>query len=149
MGQELNTLSVSILQEAKLQGFAGFPLEASIIKDGGCMQLSVFERLLLRNIVPQIQGWNYAHMKEARELIEGLFTEQEEIDLQFEQEGTQAKWKVKREDGSDIPQERDIPVSDGLKSKIGKFLKQLDTENKLEFQHMTLCEKFGLGDEKK
>jgi hypothetical protein len=106
------------------------------------MELTVFERLLLRNIVPQIQGWNYAHMKEARELIEGLFTEQEESDLQFEQDGTQVKWKIKRENGSDIPQERDIPVSDGLKSKIGKFLKQLDKEEKLEMQHFTLCEKF-------
>ena len=113
------------------------------------MLLTVFERLLLRNIVPQIQGWNYGHMKEARELIEGLFTEQEEGDLQFEQEGTQVKWKVKKEDGTDIPQERDIPISEGLNKKIGKFLKQLDTENRLEFQHMTLCEKFGIGDDKK
>ena len=106
------------------------------------MQLNVFERLLLRNIVPQIQGWNYAHMKEARELMEGLFTEQEEADLQFEQDGTQVKWKVKRDDGSDIPQERDILVSDGLKSKVGKFLKQLDKEERLEFQHMSLYSKF-------
>ncbi len=109
------------------------------------MELTVFERLLLRNIVPQIQGWNYAHMKEARELIEGLFTEQEEIDLAFEQVETQVKWKVKREDGTDIPQEREIKVSDGLKAKIGKFLKQLDKEERLEFQHMTLCDKFGMG----
>ena len=106
------------------------------------MQLNVFERLLLRNIVPQIQGWNYAHMKEARELIEGLFTEEEEADLQFEQEGTQIKWKIKREDGSDIPQERDIKVSDGLKAKIGKFLKQLDREERLNFEHYTLYSKF-------
>ena len=106
------------------------------------MLLNVFERLLLRNIVPQIQGWNYAHMKEARELIEGLFTEQEESDLQFEQEGTQVKWKIAREDGTTIPQERDIPISDGLKAKIGKFLKQLDQKEQLEFQHMTLYSKF-------
>ncbi len=113
------------------------------------MELTVFERLLLRNIVPQIQGWNYAHMKEARELMEGLFTEQEESDLQFEQVETQVKWKVKREDGTDIPQERDIPVSDGLKAKIGKFLKQLDREEKLGFEHYTLCDKFGVEGEKK
>ena len=106
------------------------------------MLLNVFERLLLRNIVPQIQGWNYAHMKEARELLEGLFTEQEETDLQFEQEGTQVKWKIAKEDGTPIEQERDIPVSDGLKAKIGKFLKQLDKEEKLGFEHMTLMEKF-------
>jgi len=106
------------------------------------VNLNVFERLLLRNIVPQIQGWNYAHMKEARELMEGLFTEQEENDLQFEQEGTQVKWKVQKEDGTPIEQERDIPVSEGLKSKIGKFLKQLDKEEKLEFSHMSLYGKF-------
>ena len=106
------------------------------------MELNVFERLLLRNIVPQIQGWNYAHMKEARELIEGLFTEQEETDLQFEQEGTQVKWKIQKEDGTPIEQERDIPVSDGLKNKIAKFLKQLDKEERLEFTHMSLYGKF-------
>ena len=88
--------------------------------------------------MPQIQGWNYAHMKEARELIEGCFTEQEETDLQFEQEGIQVKWKIKREDNSDIPQERDIPISEGLKAKIGKFLKQLDREEKLGMEHYTL-----------
>ena len=108
------------------------------------MELSVFERLLLRNIVPQIQGWNYANMKDARELMEGLFTEEEEADLEFEQEGTQVKWKVAEEDGTPIPQERDIPVSDGLKAKIGKFLKQLDREERLGFEHMTLVEKIGL-----
>lgn len=106
------------------------------------MLLNVFERLLLRNIVPQIQGWNYAYMKEARELIEGCFTEQEETDLQFEQEGKQVKWKVKKDDGSDILQVRDIPVSNGLKGKIGKFLEQLDKEERLGFEHMTLYSKF-------
>jgi hypothetical protein len=110
------------------------------------MVLTVFDRLLLRNIVPQIQGWNYAHMKEARELIEGLFTEQEEKDLAFEQEGTNVKWKIAKEDGTSIPQERDIPVSDGLKAKIGKFLKELDKQEKLSFEHMSLCTKFGMDD---
>ena len=106
------------------------------------MLLNVFERLLIRNIVPQIQGWNYAHMKEARELLEGLFTEQEEADLQFEQEGKQVKWKIAKEDGTPIPQERDIPVSDSLVKKMGKFLKQLDMEERLGFEHMTLYSKF-------
>ena len=108
------------------------------------MELNVFERLLLRNIVPQIQGWNYGHMKEARELIEGLFTEQEEGDLQFEQEGTSVKWKVAKEDGTPIPQEREIVISEGLKKKIGKFLTQLDKEERLEFAHQTLYQKFVL-----
>ena len=111
------------------------------------MILNTFERLLLRNIVPQIQGWNYAYMKEARELIEGLFTEQEETDLQFEQEGTQVKWRVVREDGSPIIQERDIAVSDGLKTKIAKFLNQLAKEEKLEWAHRSLVIKF-VGEDK-
>ena len=111
------------------------------------MNLTVFERLLLRNIVPQIQGWNYANMKDARELIEGLFTEEEENDLQFEQDGTQVKWKVAREDESEIPQVREIPVSEGLKNKIGKFLKQLDKEEKLGFEHLSLYEKMVEEDE--
>lgn len=110
------------------------------------MILNVFERLLIRNIIPQMEGWNYAHLKEARELLESLFTPTEEIDLQFEQEGTQVKWKVKREDGTDIPQERDIPVPDGIKGKIGKFLKRLDKEERLGFEHMTLVEKIGMDD---
>ena len=108
------------------------------------MLLNVFERLLLRNIVPQIQGWNYGHMKEARELIEGLFTPQEEADLQIEQVGLQTKWRVAKEEGTPIPQERDIEVNGILKTKIGKFLKQLDREERLGFEHMTLCEKFGM-----
>ena len=81
-------------------------------------------------------------MKEARELMEGLFTEQEESDLQFEQVETQVKWKVQKEDGTPIEQERDIPVSDGLKAKIGKFLKQLDKEERLGFEHMSLYKLF-------
>ena len=105
------------------------------------MELNVFERLLLRNIVPQIQGWNYANMKDARELLEGLFTEEEEADLNFEQVDKQVKWKIAKEDGTPIPQERDIPVSDGLKKKIGKFLKQLDEQEKLGFEHYSLFEK--------
>jgi hypothetical protein len=106
------------------------------------MILTVFERLIIRNIIPNIQGWNYGHMKEARELVENLFTPEEENELQFEQDGLQVKWKVQREDGTDIPQEKEIYIPDGLKAKIDKFLKQLDKEEKLEFIHRTLYEKF-------
>ena len=106
------------------------------------MELTVFERLIIRNIVPNIQGWNYGHMKEARELLENLFTPEEEAELQFEQDGGQVKWKTQRDDGTDIVQEKEIAISEGLKNKIGKFLKQLDREEKLEFMHMSLFDKF-------
>ena len=108
------------------------------------MILSVFERLLLRNVVPQIQGWNYAHMKEARELTEGLFTEQEEIDLAFTQDGQKVHWRLAKEDGTPIPQDKDIPISDGLKAKLAKYLTQLDKQEKLGLEHMSLYEKFVL-----
>ena len=108
---------------------------------GEMMELTVFERLLLRNIVPEVQGWNYANMKDARELLEGLFTEEEEADLHFEQEEKQVKWRVAKDDGTPIPQKREMPVSEGLRKKIGIFLKQLDKEEKLGFEHMSLYEK--------
>ena len=106
------------------------------------MKLTVFERLLLRNIVPQIQGWNYANLKDARNLIEGLFTEKEEADLQLKQEGKGVTWRIQKDSGVPIPQEKEIEVCDGLKSKLGKYLENLGKEEKLSFEHMTLYEKF-------
>lgn len=96
------------------------------------MRLNVFERLVVRNII----------LGEVQELIDNLFTDQELTDLQIRQEGKEVKWKVKREDGTDIPQERDILVSVGLKSKVGSFLKQLKYEGKLGTEHMALYSKF-------
>ena len=96
------------------------------------MQLNVFERLLIRNIV----------LEEAHDLIGGLFTAEEIVDLQVKQEGTQVKWKVKREDGADIPQERDVAVGDALKSKVSVFLKQLKDKGSLGPQCDSLYNKF-------
>uniref|UniRef100_A0A6M3JWJ1 Uncharacterized protein n=1 Tax=viral metagenome TaxID=1070528 RepID=A0A6M3JWJ1_9ZZZZ len=108
------------------------------------LQLNVFERLLLRNIVPQIQGWNFGSQESARVLLESMFSEDEEEDLQFEQEGTQVKWKIAKEDGTPITQAKECPVSKGLKAKIGKFLIELNNADppKLGFEHNTLFKKF-------
>lgn len=105
--------------------------------------LNVFERLLIRNIIPQMEGWNYGSMKEARELLEGLFDEQEEERLQIKpnEDGRGITWRVMEEDGTPIPQDKELRFSDGLLSKLQKFLKQLDEQEKLEFQHFTLYEK--------
>lgn len=114
------------------------------------MELNVFERLLIRNIIPQIQGWNFGHMKEARKLVEDLFTpeEEEKLAIKLNEDGKGVTWKVKDDEGNDIPQSRDIEISEGLGKKIKKLLEQLDRENKLEMAHFTLCEKFGVGEEK-
>jgi len=103
------------------------------------MQLNVFERLLIRNIV----------LEEVQELISGLFTGEELIDLQIKQDGKQVKWKVKRDDGTDIQQERDIAVSDVLKAKIGTFLRQLKDTGGLGPQCTELYNKFVGGEVEK
>ena len=113
------------------------------------MNLNVFERLLIRNIIPQIQGWNFGHMKEARKLVEDLFTpeEEEKLAITVNEDGKGVTWKVKDDEGNDIPQEKEIEISEGLSKKIKKLLEQLDRENRLEMAHFTLCEKFGVGKE--
>ena len=108
------------------------------------MFLNVLERVVLRGIIPQIQGWNFANMKEARELTEGLFTEQEESELSITQDNERLHWNLVREDGSAIPQEREFEVSEGLKAKVKIFLAKLDREEKLGLEHFTLCGKFGM-----
>jgi hypothetical protein len=113
------------------------------------VELNVFERLIIRNIIPQIQGWNFGHMKEARKLTEDLFNPEEEESLQIKlgEDGKQITWRTKDDNGNDIPQTRDIEISEGLSKKFKKLLEQLDRENKLEMMHFSLCEKFGIGDD--
>lgn len=106
------------------------------------MILTVFERLLLRNILPQIQGWNFGHMKEARELNESLFTPEEEKALDIHVDGAVVKWRTTDDEGKPIPQEKEMALSDGLKSKIAKFLVELDKQERLSFEQYSLYEKF-------
>ena len=110
------------------------------------MELTVFERLLIRNIIPQIQGWNFGHMKEARTLLEDLFTpeEEEKLAITVNEDGKGVTWKVKDDEGNDIPQSKEIEISEGLSKKIKKLLEQLDREERLGMEHYTLCEKFGI-----
>lgn len=110
------------------------------------MELTVYERLVLRNIIPQINGWNFGHMKEAREFVEGMFTPEEEVALQIKmkEDGLNVTWKTQDDNGMPIPQSKDMEISDGLKDKLGNYLKEMDKKGILRFEHYTLCEKFGL-----
>jgi len=60
------------------------------------MELNVFERLLLRNIVPQIQGISFGIQENARILLETMYTEDEAEKLQIKigEDGKQVTWKV-------------------------------------------------------
>jgi hypothetical protein len=107
------------------------------------MILSVFERLLLRNIMPQIQG-NFGHIKEAREVIESLFTPEEEeaLNIRIVEDGRRIEWRTETPDGHPIPQEKEIKISDGLTAKIRRVLQLLDAEEQLKLEHYSLYEKF-------
>jgi len=104
--------------------------------------LNVFERLLIRNILPQIQGMGFGIQESSRILLETMFTEKEAEDLQIKVEGQSVTWKTKDDDGNDIPQVKDCQVSKGVKRMIGEHLVQLSESNKLSWEHNTLFKKF-------
>ena len=108
------------------------------------MKLTVYERLLLRNIIPQMSGMNFAFMKQARELMESMFTEQEEAQLGIKEgaQPGQVEWRVKGDDGEPIIQEREIKISDALRAKIGSFLQILNAREQLSYNQASLLDKF-------
>ncbi len=99
------------------------------------MELSVFERLILLNVLPR-EG-DFTTLKIVRKLREDLsFTEEEHKVLQFQQDGTQMQWK--RE--GDIP--KDISIGEKATDVIVGVLKKLNADKKLTEQHFSLYEKF-------
>lgn len=113
---------------------------------GKTLSLTVFERLLIRNIVPQMTEWNFGSMKAAREVLESLFDEEEERKLQITigEDGKKVQWKTTEDDGTPIPQEKELEFTDGLRDKIARFLKQLSEADppRLGWEHYSLYEKF-------
>ena len=107
------------------------------------MILDVFDRLLLRQVMPQIQG-NFGHIKEARVVLENLFSPQEEeaLHIHLEDDGRRVEWRTQDEAGHPIPQEKDVEISDGLKKKIARVFQMLDAEEQLKLEHYSLYDKF-------
>lgn len=107
------------------------------------MMLNVFDRLLLRNIMPQIQG-NFGHIREARILVESLFTPEEEeaFKIHLAEDGRRIEWRTEDDDGRPLPQEKDVEISPGLKKKIANVFRQLDRDEVLTMEHYSLYEKF-------
>ena len=112
------------------------------------MELTVFERLVLLNVLPREGG--LTTLKIVRQLRESLsFTEEEHTALQFRQGGD------KLADGSTVPAGRlawneagnvpkDIPVGEKATAIVLATLRELDRAKKLTADHLPLCEKFGL-----
>ncbi len=101
------------------------------------MLLSVFERVLLLNILPR-EG-DFKTLKVLRKLKDDLgFSEDELKALQFKQDGSKVEWQ--RE--ADVPKE--VPIGEIAHGIIADILKKLDEQKKLQIEHMDLYEKFVL-----
>ena len=99
------------------------------------MELGVFDRLILLNILPK-EG-DFLTLKIVRQMREDLsFTEAEHKALQFVQEEGNVRWK----------KEADKPKTIGFGVKateiIVDVLKDLDKSKKLKDEHFGLYEKF-------
>ncbi|MDD5510903.1 MAG: hypothetical protein PHI12_08835 [Dehalococcoidales bacterium] len=99
------------------------------------MQLGVFDRLILLNILPK-EG-DFTTLKIIRKLREDLsFTEDEHKALNFVQEEGNIKWQTE----ADIPKE--ILIGEKATDIIVEVLKKLDKDKKLTDQHVSVYEKF-------
>lgn len=103
------------------------------------MKLSVFERLILLNILP-MEG-DFLTIKIVHDLrTELAFTEEEHAALKFETLDTgDVRWVT----GADKP--KDISIGEVAMGIIRQRLTELDKEKKLTEQHIPIYEKFVLG----
>jgi hypothetical protein len=125
------------------------------------MNLSVLERLLLLNALPQ-QG-DLTTIKVVHRLREDLsFTEEEHVVLQFRVQDEQAQWLqdygesvpvpdgMTREEAAAALSELNggIEIDIGLKAAqiICEMLEKLNDEGSLTERHISLCEKFEITD---
>jgi hypothetical protein len=107
------------------------------------MKLSVYERLLLLNILPK-EG-DYTTLKILRVLKEDLsFSEEEHKALEFSQEsGTSVvHWKTEGETM------KEVLIGEKATDIIVGALKALDAKKKLQEEHMPLYERFVINEGK-
>ena len=100
------------------------------------MKLTVFERLMLLNILPK-EG-NFVTLKIVRELREGLsFNEKEikELDLKIDDKGN-ATWNPAKD------KNKDVEIGGQANKIIVETLEKLDKDKKLTESHLSVYEKF-------
>lgn len=103
------------------------------------MELSVRERLILLNSLPQ--HGNMADLKVIRKLQESLsFSEDEHKKFKFAQDGETVRWDDNVEQGAEIE------IGEKANDIIVKALADLNKQNKLTIDHLDLYEKFVKGD---
>jgi hypothetical protein len=102
------------------------------------MDLTVAERLALLNLLPG-EG-DIVTLRVMRELREALsFDEAEIARLGIEANEGRITWT---DDGST----KDVEVGPKATRLVTDTLDKLNTDRKLTEQHLTLCDKFGIGD---
>lgn len=100
------------------------------------MQLGVFDRLILLNVLPK-EG-DFTTIKIVRTLREELsFSEEEHKALEFDfgAEG-QVKWK------QDADKPKEVEIGEKATDLIVETMKKLSSDKKLTEQHLSLYEKF-------
>ena len=101
------------------------------------MELSVVERLILMNLLPN-EG-TYVNLKLVRVAREELsFSDEEVRALGFVQDGDQVKWNME----ANIL--KDVRLGEVVTLMVIDSLKKLDEEGKLKNDHFSLFEKFCL-----
>ena len=99
------------------------------------MELGVFDRLILLNILPK-EG-DFTTLKIVRTMREDLsFTEEEHKALEFKQDEGNIQWK------QDADKPKHINFGEKATDLIVATLKKLNTDKKLTEQHFNLYEKF-------
>jgi len=97
------------------------------------MKLSVLERIMLLDILPQ-QG-DYTTLKIVRKLRESLsFDDEEHKEYQFRQEGGSVFWEKEGD--------KEITIGEKAEDIIIEALKKLNDDKKLKQDQFTLYEKF-------
>jgi len=99
------------------------------------VKLTVLERLLLLGLLPK-RG-NLTTLKIVRDLENELsFSEEEHARLQFNSTDDSVKWQVGAE------QDKEIEFGPKAQTMVRDVLAELDKQETLTMQHLSLCEKF-------
>lgn len=106
------------------------------------MELNVFERLILLNILPREGG--LTTLKIVRDLQAALsFSEDEHKDLRFQYNGTQIRWELT----ADRP--KDIKIGEEATRIIIETFAALDREEKLRIEYLPFYERLTGGSKEK
>lgn len=109
------------------------------------MELTVFERAVLLNVLPK-EG-NFKTLRTVKKLRENLSLSDEEIDKwQPSVEDGNVWWKVQDDEGNPIPQQAEVEITEHGKEVVREILQKLDKDKKLKMEHYSLYEKF-VGDD--